>query len=694
MRKLFAALLAFAMIFSLCACGSGDGDKKERDCGVFITIEANDIYTVSCGTSSGSESSTPADGSAFEPGTVLHFDFAGDAAEGSDAAVIDYSICAYDQELDLIADGSFSDDFANMAKYNIVITEDHHILYEGHEYSCGGDSIITYEDLSPVDGVSIMSAQVTMPARPEAAAAVNKALAGYNETFAGDQYESNKAAYGKNDADGEAQSSAALEPFSMSRTVRVMRGDSAVLSFRMADRVNLGNKTTLAITCHSFDPQTGKELGIGDIAADTGKFTDFCAERVLIATTEEERFLTESMIFVEGYTNNIRALISDGHWYFSSEGIVIAANPGDISTDFYEFVIPYEDLADVLNEEYLPSELKGSYGNISLQLTSNVDLSSLNILGTAPDESINSMVMTVAGNVYNVNVYTGSYNTSTGKFTQDRQLIFCSDMMRGAAIAVNRAPAQGTPDLMVSFTCPDGTARHLLVSEDSANGGLLIMDLDGGNEGIAFSSSLSYDLNGDGSEEKIKIESGEAVSLTVGSETLKTEIKSGADARIYDLNGDGIMEIYLGGTLENGETATYCFTYSGKLALLGEPIPGLINEFNGNRVFLLAELDVLGKHPANVAYYYDSSANRLVAMDGFEYIFDGEQILTTAVSIALKDGTSVPAGTKLTLNSTDGASYVKVTVSGGSGVLSIAKDTMGGWTVNGQPAAVCFKELA
>lgn len=696
MRKILAALLAFAMIFSLCACSSGDGDKAERDCGVYVTVEANDIYTVTCGTSSGSESSTPADGSAFEPGTVLHFDFAGDAADGNDAAVIDYSICAYDKNLDLIADASFSDDFSDMAKYNLVITEDHHILYEGQEYSCGGDTIISYEDLSPVDGVSIMSAQVCMPARPDAADAVNNALKGYNDTFAGEQYDANKAAYGKNDAEGDAQTAGtSLEPFSMNRTVRVMRGDSAALSFRMADRANLGNKTTLAITCHTFDPQTGTELSIGDIAVDTEKFTDFCAERVLIATTEEERFLTESMIFVEGYTNNIRALISDGHWYFSSEGIVIAANPGDISTGFYEFVIPYADLTDMLKSEYLPSELKGSYGNVSLQLTSNVDLSALNILGAAPDESISSMIMTVAGNVYDVNVYTGSYNTSSGKFTQDRQLLFCSDMMRGAALAVNRAPAQGTPDLMVSFTCPDGTVRHLLISADSANGGLLIMDLDGGNEGITFSGSLSYDLNGDGSEEKIKIESGDAVSLMVGKETAETEIKSDVDARIYDLNGDGVMEIYLGGTLESGETATYCFTYGDKLTLLGEPVPGLINEFNGNRVFLLAELDVLGKHPANVAYYYDSSANQLVAMQGFEYIFDGDQILTTTVAIALKDGTSLPAGTKLYLKSTDGSSYVKVSTSGGvSGVLSIAKDTMGAWAVNGQPASVCFKELA
>ncbi len=693
MRKLFAAILAIAMIFTLCACGSGDGDEKERDCGIFITVEADDVYTVSCATDSGSESSTNADGeSPLEQGTVLHFDFAGDAAEGKDPAEIKYTVCAFDENLDIIAEGSFKDDFSNMAKYNLVITEDHHILYEGQAFTSGGDIFVSYTDASPSADVSVMSASVSMPARPDAAKAINTAIGAYNDTFCGEQYNASKEAYEKGIEDGATP---ALEPFSMNRTVRVMRGDSAVLSFRMADRTNHGSITELSIVTHNFNSQTGAELSISDIAVDADKFTDYCAERVLVATTEEERFLTESMIFVEGYTDNIRALISDGHWYFSSEGLVIAANPGDISTNFYEFVIPYEDLTDVLKEDYFPAELEGDYGNIALQLSKNIDISALNLIGDSPDTSINSMVMTAAGNVYDINVYTGKYNADTGSFTLDRQIIFCSDMMRGAAIAINRAPAESSPDLIVSFTCPDGTVRKLLVSADTANSGLLIMDLEGGNEGIVVNGSISYDLNGDGAEESIKLQSGDAVSLAVDSESAATEIKSDAVLRLYDLNGDGMMELYLSGKLESGESVTYCYLFSEKLAVAGEAIPGAVNEFNGNRLFALAELDVLGHHSANVAYYYDLSANCLAVMNGFEYIFDGDETVTTTVAMALKDGTSIPANTALQLKATDGSSYVKVsTAAGVSGVLSIAKDTMGQWTVNGQPASVCFKELA
>lgn len=689
MRKLFAALLAIAMIFTLCACGKGEPEEAERDCGVFITVEASDIYTVSCGTSKGSESCTNADGSAIEPGTVLHFDFAGDDAKSSDEVIIDFSVCAYDADLEIITDSSFSNDFSRMAKYNLVITEDHHILYEGQEYSSGGDIIVSYDMLTPENDISIMGAKVTMATRPEIAELINSSIDSYNNTFSGEQYKANKEAYGKDLAEG-----ATPEAFSMSRTVRVMRGDSSVLSFRIADRANLGAGKELSIIAYNYNTQTGEEIKLADIARDVSKFTDYCSERVLVATTEEERFLTEDMIFVDGYTDNIRSLISDGHWYFNSEGIVIAANPGDISSGYYEFDISYEDLTPYIKEDYVPGELKGSYGNIALQLAKNVNMDGLTLLGDAPDESIDSMLLTVAGNIYNVTVYTGTYNAENSNFTPDKQLVYCSDMMRGAALAINHAPKESIPDLMISFTTPDGTIRNLLACGDEANGGLLLMELEGGNEGIIVKGTYKYDLNGDGNEETIKLNKGETVSVLIGRDTVSTEIKSGESLRLYDLNGDGMMEVYLSGEAENGKTMTYCFIFDGSAVQLGEPIDGVVSEFNGNRLFVLANLNILGTHSANVAYFYSPDDSKLLPMSGFEYIFDDGEVITTALAMALKDGTNLPPNTRIHLKSTDGESYVNITTDEGvSGTLSITKDTVGEWTVNGQPASACFKNL-
>ena len=103
MRKFLAIALAVCCVFSLCACGSKDTGEKERECGVYITMEANDVFTVSCGTDEGSDSSKNADETAIAAGTVIHFDFAGDKADSTEKADIEYSICLYDKELNIIA---------------------------------------------------------------------------------------------------------------------------------------------------------------------------------------------------------------------------------------------------------------------------------------------------------------------------------------------------------------------------------------------------------------------------------------------------------------------------------------------------------------------------------------------------------------------------------------------------------------
>lgn len=68
-------------------------------------------FTVSCGTEDGSDSFENADKSAIKAGSVIHFDFAGDKAESTERADIEYSICIYDKELNILSTKSFVDDF-------------------------------------------------------------------------------------------------------------------------------------------------------------------------------------------------------------------------------------------------------------------------------------------------------------------------------------------------------------------------------------------------------------------------------------------------------------------------------------------------------------------------------------------------------------------------------------------------------
>ena len=53
MRRFTAVALVLLMVISLCACGKKDNKDTERSCGVYIKMEADDVYTVSCGTDVG-----------------------------------------------------------------------------------------------------------------------------------------------------------------------------------------------------------------------------------------------------------------------------------------------------------------------------------------------------------------------------------------------------------------------------------------------------------------------------------------------------------------------------------------------------------------------------------------------------------------------------------------------------------------
>ena len=148
MRRFLAVLMALSVILTLCAC-SGSNTEKRRKCGLYVTVEATDVYTVSFGTDSGSESCTPAKGDTFKSGEVVHFDPAGTHAEKKASYVIDYTVCVYDKDMEILAVASFSDDFGNMAKINITVTEDHHIVYSGESVSCGGSVIVDINGSAP-----------------------------------------------------------------------------------------------------------------------------------------------------------------------------------------------------------------------------------------------------------------------------------------------------------------------------------------------------------------------------------------------------------------------------------------------------------------------------------------------------------------------------------------------------------------
>ena len=703
MRKIIAMALAFCCVLSLCACGKKDTGEAERECGVYITMQASDVFTVSCGTEDGSDSFENADKSAIKAGSVIHFDFAGDKAESTERADIEYSICIYDKELNILATKSFVDDFSNKARIDITVTEDHKII-NANAGSCGGDVVIEMATETGDDNVSYMSPTVFMPERSDAAAKINESLKALATEYTTKTYQDNYGHYTQNIGDGTAKG---LSAFGMERTIRSQRADSGVISLRVVDRASLGTTNTLKISGISYDPQTGDELKLADLGSSSEKLVNTVSEKILVSFNEDPKY--RDVFFNEGYTETIKSLVSDGHWYLSADGIVIIANPGEIAdaaAGFYEFTVPYSELGDVISKDYIPSaDLDGSEGDVSVEFAADNSAADLTFLGSPAAEDIKSLILSASGSIYDLDVYTISYNEAAKTYNILKQILACSDMSDGAALAINAQLEGTTPGMVVRFKLADATQEIRLLSLDE-NGAVKVTDPNA-SSGTVITSRLPYtgDIDGDNKDETISTAADEQ-GLTIlnieanGSTTgVTTGIKELGSIRLFDLDGDGVREIYLDGKDANGQSITCAVLYSAgesrplHLALFDSQsyALGTIKDFEDGKLVLDTEMNILGTY--KVKSVYTLSDNTFAKSSG-DIVFDNNTTyVTTSKSITLSNGSLLAKGTKLRFTSTDGSSVIHFVTDGGfTGSIPIASSGSG-WTIGGQPDTSCFTSL-
>ena len=703
MRKFIAIALAFCCVLSLCACGKKNTGEKERECGVYITMEANDVFTVSCGTDEGSDSFKNADETAIAAGTVIHFDFAGDKADSTERADIEYSICLYDKNLNIIEAKSFVDDFSNNARVDITVTKDHKII-NANAAKNGGDVVIDMTTASGKDGVRYMSPTVFMSERSEAADKINESLRAMETEYTTKTYQDNYGHYTQNIGDGTAQG---LSAFSMSRTIRSERADSSIVSLRIVDRASLGTTSTLKISGSTFNSQTGEEIKLSDLSDSSEKIVNAVSEKILVSFNEDPKY--QGVFFNEGYSETIKSLVSDGHWYLSADGIVIIANPGEIAdaaAGFYEFTVSYDELGDVINKDFIPSsDLSGSEGDVSVAFTADSKASDLTLLGSAAATDIKSLLLSASGNVYDLDVYTINYNESAKTYTLVQQVLACSDMSDGAALAINAELEGTTPTMVVRFKLADGTHEIRLLSLDE-NGAVKVTN-PYASAGTVITSRLPYsgDIDSDNKEETINT-STDAQGLVVlnveasgKTAEVSTGIKEIGSIRLFDLDGDGAKEIYLDGKDADGQAITCAAFYSAAetqplhLALFDSQsyALGTIKDFSDGKLVVDNEMNILGTYKVKNVY---TLADKSFSKASGDIVFDNNTTyVTTTKSITLSNGSLLATGTKLRFTSTDGSSVINFVTGGGfTGSIPIASSGSG-WTISGQPDTSYFTSL-
>ena len=125
-----------------------------------------------------------------------------------------------------------------------------------------------------------------------------------------------------------------------------IRVDDAVISF-------VGNTYIYSGGAHgtdysfsmNFDTKSGRLLSLENVVLDKNKFCDFAMEYITEKWGEE---------YYGWGMEDIRESLFSEHWCFTNKGMMIFLNGGN-GLGTYEYELPYEDIADMLEVEYLPS---------------------------------------------------------------------------------------------------------------------------------------------------------------------------------------------------------------------------------------------------------------------------------------------------------------------------------------------------
>ena len=269
--------------------------------------------------------------------------------------------------------------------------------------------------------------------------------------------------------------------FSTSRSASVLRADSRILTIDFVTHSYTGgSRDTTLERAFVFDSQTGEQLNLSGIcksAESYEAFKEYALGKMVDEAKKEGSPVDLELFKEEGSLEQaLETLFRDLTWYLDNSGMVLFAGVGELGSydeGIIRFRFDYEELADYLNEAYLPTERVES-GSFSVDRVEDVPEDSVKILARiAVDPEGDEFCLKADGTAYNVTVT--SVNYVNDGFFETAQHWSCS-YMHDCAIQIVTVLPEGMPDVMIRFTDDKGAEHRLLVTESGEDGSLILTD--------------------------------------------------------------------------------------------------------------------------------------------------------------------------------------------------------------------------
>lgn len=270
--------------------------------------------------------------------------------------------------------------------------------------------------------------------------------------------------------------------FSSARTVKVLRADGSVISFRYWTSVYTGGtKDKRAYFGCTFDSETGEKLTLDSLSGEPEKLRSFLAEQIVSLARADEDLMTQLSRGEGDYLVTLSALVRDGSWYFSGDGMVFfpgygELSPEDASIGIPLFTIPYASLEGYIDARYLPAQRDGS-ATLDIVRLDEVEDGTLRSVGRLEISEGEELYLTVQGMAYDVSISKAAYyDQGEGDHFYERERLWYASYMDDCALQLNVLVPAGMPDLMISYTDADYAEHRLLLSESGAEGEPVLVD--------------------------------------------------------------------------------------------------------------------------------------------------------------------------------------------------------------------------
>lgn len=371
---------------------------------------------------------------------------------------------------------------------HVIVSMEKHS--EEHYDPQNGDTLIL--------SFSYETPRVYIEGRPEASNAVNEYIATVDETYyTGNDYGIGEGIgdYAMSGLNGMLEMatdnySYAVEngvtdmplEFSSSRTGRVERIDSRVLSMVYTTYTFTGGvHGSYFDTGYTFDTESGEYVTLDMLSGSADELKAFLADYMIGLYTADKDGYYSARVFADMVTDGdvnaaIAALVRDGSWYFSEDGMVIYSavyELGPYAAGIVDFVIPYSDLAGHIDDKWLPAERTAESGTLTLKAQSDIADGSIEIIDKVTvDAEGEALCLEAEGTVYDVRLASVDYSD---RFYETAQLWACS-YMSDCVLQLDTMIPDGMPDLMVSFRDASGAQTRLLLTQSGENGAYILMN--------------------------------------------------------------------------------------------------------------------------------------------------------------------------------------------------------------------------